>query len=68
MRVYTHGARRGVVELLKSESALLEKANSLLKDIEAHADGGTAVFARNGSNAMVEVIERLAGRKDGVAV
>jgi hypothetical protein len=33
-----HGAKRGKIELLKSEVSLLERAVRLLHDIEAHGD------------------------------
>lgn len=50
MRIYTHGKKKGCIELLVSEQRLLERAHSLLCDIEAHAN----VELADSSNAAME--------------
>jgi hypothetical protein len=66
MRVYTHGKKRGEMQLLSSELRLLEKADDLLNDIAKYRSDELAIIVVEITGRLGVVIEELGGRKSEV--
>lgn len=63
MKIYTHGKKKGLIELLANERRALETAHSLLCDIEAHGNAEVMEVAAAASNGISAVLDKLAQKE-----